>query len=43
MLNGAGLTPRSIARLGASGGSRFMGAESSVHNELMEVGGICGK
>ena len=39
-MNGAGLTPGSVARLGASGGGRIMGAEAHVHNKLAEVKGF---
>ena len=37
-VNGAGLTPVSIAGSGASGGDRIMGAEAGVHHKLAEVG-----
>ena len=37
MVNGAGFTLGSIARLGASGGGCTVGAETSVDNELMKV------
>ena len=36
-MNGAGLTPGSVARSGASGGGRIMGAEAGVHNKLAEI------
>ena len=39
-VNGAGLTPGSVAGSGAGGGGRIMGAEAGVHNKLAEV---CGK
>ena len=39
-MNAAGLTPRSVAGSGASGGGRIMGAEARVHNELVEVRGF---
>ena len=31
-MNGAGLTPGSVAGSGASGGDRIMGAEAGVHH-----------
>ena len=37
-MNGAGLTPGSVAGSGAGGGGRIMGAEA-VHNKLAEVRG----
>ena len=40
MVNGTGLTSRSIAGPGARGGGRSVGVEISVHNELAEVGGF---
>ena len=39
-MNGAGLTPGSVARSGASGGGRIMEAEPRVHNKLAEVRGL---
>ena len=39
-MNGVGLTPGSVARVGASGGDRIMGSEAGVHNELAEVRGF---
>ena len=36
-VNGAGLTPRSVAGSGASVGGMIMGVEARVHNELVEV------
>ena len=39
-MNGAGLTPGSVAGLGASGGGRIMGAEAHVHNKLAKVRGF---
>ena len=39
-MNGAGLTPWSVAGSGASGGGRIMGAEAGVHNKLAEVWGF---
>ena len=39
MVNGAGLALGSITGPRASGSGRIMGAETSVHNELAEVGG----
>ena len=36
-MNGAGLTPGSVAGSGASGGGRIMGAEAGVHHKLAEV------
>ena len=39
-MNGAGLTPGSVARSGASGGGRIMGVETRVHNQLAEVRGF---
>ena len=36
-MNGAGLTPGSVAWSGAGGGGRIMGAEAGVHNKLAEV------
>ena len=39
-VNGAGLTPGSVAGLGASGGGGIIGVEARVHNKLAEV---CGK
>ena len=38
MANGVGTTPGSVAWSGASGDGSIMGAETSVHNELAEVG-----
>ena len=40
VVNGAGLTPGSIARSGASGGGSTMGTETGVNNELAKVGGF---
>ena len=37
-VNGAGLTPGSVAGSGAGGGGRIMGAEAGVHHKLAEVG-----
>ena len=37
-MNGAGLTPGSVAGSGPSGGGRTMGAEAGVHHKLAEVG-----
>ena len=37
-MNGAGLTPGSVAESGAGGGGRIMGAEAGVHHKLAEVG-----
>ena len=37
-VNGAGLTPGSVAGSRASGGDRIMGAEAGVHHKLAEVG-----
>ena len=37
-MNGAGLTPGSVAGSGAGGGGRIMGAEAGVHHKLVEVG-----
>ena len=37
LVNGAGLTPGSVAGSGAGGCGRIMGAEAHVHNELAEV------
>ena len=39
-MNGAGLTPGSVARSGASGGGRVMEAEADVHSKLAEVRGF---
>ena len=36
-MNGAGLTPGSVAGSGASGGDRIMGVEAGVHHKLAEV------
>ena len=36
-VNGAGLTPGSVAGSGAGGGGRIMGAEAAVHRKLAEV------
>ena len=38
-VNGAGLTPGSVAGFGATGGGRIMEVETSLHNKL----GVCGK
>ena len=38
MVNGAGLTPGSVAGSGAGGSGRIMGAEAGVHHMLAEVG-----
>ena len=40
MMKGTSLASGSIAGLGASEGGRSVGAETSVHNELAEVGGF---
>ena len=40
MVNGTGITSRSIARSGACGGGSSVGAESYVNNDLAEVGGF---
>ena len=40
MVNGAGLTSGSIARLGTSGGGSAVGAENRVNNELANVKGF---
>ena len=40
MVNGTGFALRSIARSGARGSGRIMGMDSSVHNQLVEVGGL---
>ena len=40
MVNGAGLTPGSIARSGASGGGSTMGTETYDDNELAKVRGF---
>ena len=37
-VNGAGLTPGSVAGSGAGGSGRIMGAEAGVHYKLAEVG-----
>ena len=37
-MNGAGLTPVSVAGSGAGGGGRIMGVEAGVHHKLVEVG-----
>ena len=37
-MNGAGLTPGSVAGSGAGGGGRITGAEAGVHHKLAEVG-----
>ena len=39
-MNGAGLTPGSVAGSGAGGGGRIMGAEAGVHHKLAELGGL---
>ena len=39
-MNGAGLTPGSVAWSGASGGGRIMGVEARVQNKLAEVRGF---
>ena len=39
-MNGAGLTPGSVAGSGAGGGGRIMGAETGVHHKLAEVWGF---
>ena len=39
-MNGAGLTPGSVAGSGASGGGRIMDAEAGVHSKLAEVWGF---
>ena len=39
-MKGAGLTPGSVARLGASWGGRIMGAQARVHNNFVEVRGF---
>ena len=39
-MNGAGLTPGSVARSGVGWGGRIMGAEAGVHNKLAEVWGF---
>ena len=39
-VNGASLTPGSVAGLGAGGGGRIMGAEAGVHKKLAEVRGF---
>ena len=39
-MNGASLTMGSIPGSGASGGSRIMRKEASVHNKLAEVWGF---
>ena len=39
-MNGADLTPGSVAGSGASWGGRIMGVEAGVHNKLVEVWGI---
>ena len=40
MVNGTSLTTRLITGSGAGEGSRIMGAETAVNNELAEVGGL---
>ena len=40
VVNGAGLTSGSIARLGASGGGSTEGTETGVDNELTKVRGF---
>ena len=37
-MNGACVTPGSVAGSGAGGGGRIMGAEAGVHLKLAEVG-----
>ena len=37
-MNGAGLTPGSVAGSGASGAGKIMDAEAGVHHKLAEVG-----
>ena len=37
-MNGAGLTPGSVAGSGVGGGGRIMGAEAGVHHKLAAVG-----
>ena len=39
-MNGAGLTPGSVAGSGVIGGGRIMGAEAGVRNKLAEVWGF---
>ena len=39
-MNGAGLTPGSVAGSGASGGDRIMGVEAGVHHKLARLGGL---
>ena len=39
-MNGAGLTPGSVAGSGAGGGGRNMGVEAGVHPKLAEVWGF---
>ena len=39
-MNGAGLTPGSVAGSGAGGYCRIMGAEAGIHNKLAEVWGF---
>ena len=39
-MNGAGLTPGSVAGSGAGGGGRIMGAEAGVHHKLAKVWGF---
>ena len=39
-MNGTGPTPGSVARSGASGGGRIMGAEARVHYKLAEIRGL---
>ena len=39
-MNGAGLTPGSVAGSGASGGGMITGAEAGVHKKLAEVWGF---
>ena len=39
-MNGAGLTPGSVAGLRTSGSGRIMGTEACVHNKLAEVRGF---
>ena len=40
LVNGAGLTPGSVAGSGAGGGGRIMGVEAGVHNKLAEIWGF---
>ena len=39
-MNGVGLTTGAVAGLGAGGGGRIMGMETSVHNKMVEVWGF---